>query len=158
MQVICICVKLSLMNNSCPKHLKESKSQLKENGLKVTAARLGLLDVFKHTQKPLTIREISERLQKQEVDQVTLYRNVESLEHLGLVKKISLRDRGAYYELKTANHHHHLVCEVCGKMSDISGCKVTITGPKLLKNTGFAKISDHSLEFFGLCQACAKKA
>jgi Fe2+ or Zn2+ uptake regulation protein len=140
------------------KHIaEESKQLLKNNGLKVTQARLKLLDIFKRGKKPLSIKQIAEQLGDTEADMVTLYRNVESLENLGLIKQMRFNDRQAYYELITENHHHHLVCKSCGKISDVNECSVTIQGPKLLKTHGFAKVTDHSLEFFGICDNCVKK-
>jgi Fur family ferric uptake transcriptional regulator len=137
--------------------IEETKRQLKNNGLKVTQARLKLLDIFKRAKKPLSIKQIAEQLGDTEADIVTLYRNVESLENLGLIKQIRLTDRQSYYELITENHHHHLICKICGKIADVKECDVTMQGPKLLKTHGFAKVTEHSLEFFGVCSSCDKK-
>ncbi len=145
------------MKIDCKQHVRESKAQLKNNGLKITTARLGLLDILKHAKKPLSIKEITKQLGDGGVDPVTLYRNVESLEKLGLLKKVRLNDRQAYYELAATEHHHHLICKQCGKIADIADCKVSISNKDLLKKTGFAKVTDHSLEFFGICKECSKK-
>jgi Fe2+ or Zn2+ uptake regulation protein len=144
------------MKKDCKQHVQESTEQLKKNGLKITTARLGLLDILKHAKKPLSIKEITQQLDDESVDPVTLYRNVESLEKLGLLKKIRLNDRQAYYELTAIKHHHHLICKQCGKIADITDCKVTIANKDLLKKTKFTKITDHSLEFFGICKNCSK--
>ena len=143
------------MNKDCPKHLEESKRQLKTTGLKVTGARLGLLDIFKHAQRPLSIKEISGQLRAASADTATLYRNVQALAGLGLVKEIRLKSRQAYFEL-AGEHHHHLVCERCGKVSDIEMCDIKLP-PATVRQAGFAKVSRHALEFFGLCRACAGK-
>jgi Fur family ferric uptake transcriptional regulator len=139
---------------NCVTHSKTIKQQLKGNKLKATPARLGLLDVFEHVKKPLSVTELAQKLGRLGVDKATLYRNVESLEALGLLKKIHLADRQEYYELAGRHHHHHLVCKICGKVSDVEGCKIISTNKNLLKKSGFAKITDHSLEFFGICNNC----
>ena len=141
------------MNKPCDQHTAESKQQLKTGGLKITTARLDLLDILKHAKKPLSIKDMARRLG--EVDLVTLYRNVECLQNLGIVKQINLKDRQAYYELAGGQHHHHIVCTNCGKLEDIQVQEINLN-KAFLKNHGFAKVTDHSLEFFGLCQSCVK--
>jgi len=143
------------MKKPCEKHLYESKAELKAAGLKITSTRLGLLDVLKHAKKPLSIKEIARGLGKQGADLVTLYRNVESLENLGAVKQINLKGRQSYFELSRGQHHHHLICMRCGKIEDIQIKEINLNGA-FLKKHGFAKITDHSMEFFGLCANCGK--
>ncbi len=139
------------------KHTKQSIAVLQENQLKATSARVELLDIFKHTQKPLSVGDIFKLLKKTGVDKVTLYRNMESLVQLGIIRQVRLKDRQAYYELAAHGHHHHVVCSTCGKIKDMSGCGINFVSKKFLKLSGFAKINEHSLEFFGICTSCAKK-
>jgi Fur family ferric uptake transcriptional regulator len=142
------------MINPCRQHTTQSKRQLKTGGLKITAARLSLLDILKHAKKPLSIKEIAKSLGGP--DLATLYRNIESLMDLRLVKRISLKDRQSYYELADdGRHHHHLVCTNCGRLADVKIPEINLS-KSFLKNHGFAKVTDHSLEFFGLCAKCAK--
>jgi len=138
---------------NCKEHSTQLKEKLRDNKLKATPARLELLDIFEHARRPLAVAELSEKLP--ESDRATLYRNVEVLEQLGLLKQIRFKDRQVYYEVED-KHHHHIVCTNCGKIADISHCKLDTTGKSVLKHTGFAEIDDHSLEFYGLCAACAK--
>lgn len=116
-----------------------------------------LLDIFKHAKKPLSVNEIFAMLKNHKADKVTLYRNVESLAKVGVLKQIRLKDRQAYYELIERNHHHHLICKQCGKIKDISNCNLDDLNKKVLSMTGFSTITEHSLEFFGICASCAKK-
>jgi Fur family transcriptional regulator, ferric uptake regulator len=164
MQLICTCQALAFIstfaiitgmkNNLAVKNLKD---KLKTHKLKSTSARLALLDIFEHNKKPLSVKGLAEKLDSTGVDTVTLYRNVESLENAGLLKRIFIDNKQAYYELESQEHHHHLICKVCGKISDITGCSATISNKNLLKINGFAKVTGHSLEFFGVCNNCIKK-
>src|SRR6185295_9472199 len=121
-----------MINSPCIQHANESKTQLKAGGLKVTPARLSLLDLFKHAEKPLSVKEIAAQLQNSDIDPVTLYRNVESLEQLGIIRQLRLQDRQAHYEIAD-DHHHHLICKICGKIVDVEGCKITINDKNFLK-------------------------
>jgi Fe2+ or Zn2+ uptake regulation protein len=140
------------MNKICPQHTTESKQQLKTSGLKITSARLDLLDILKHAKAPLSIKEIAKRIGSN-VDLVTLYRNIQSLQTLGAVKQINLKDKQAYFELTDAEHHHHITCVNCGKIVDVKLPEPALNN-SVIKKLGFAKIIDHSLEFFGICNKC----
>lgn len=142
---------------NCTQHTKQSAILLKSSNLKSTGARLALLDIFKHAKKPLSVSEIFALLKQDKTDKVTLYRNVEALAELGILKQIRLKDRQAYYELVEQKHHHHLICKQCGKIKDIATCNLDTVKKTVLKTTGFASISEHSLEFFGICASCAKR-
>ena len=145
-----------MIKTDCKEHTAESKIQLKACGLKITSARLSLLDIFQHSTKPLSVREIASQLKNSDVDPVTLYRNVESLEQLGIIRQLRLQDRQAHYEMAD-DHHHHLVCKICGKIKDVEGCKITVADKNFLKKNDFAKMTGHSLEFFGICNSCNEK-
>lgn len=134
--------------------IKHFKTLLKENGLKITPARLFILGILLHSKKPLSIIDIAKKLNTKSVDTATLYRNAEALESLGLLKKILIDNKRAYYELNSPDHHHHLICKNCGKIRDVKNCNLTISEKELLNATGFSKITDHSLEFFGVCNQC----
>lgn len=143
---------------SCKIHTDNHTQTLRGNQLKATPARLGLLDLFVHAKKPLSVKDLEGLANKKgSVDRVTLYRNVEQLEKLGLIRKIHLQGREALYETIESDHHHHMVCKSCGIVKDVDSCGVEKFEIALLKATGFASVLDHSLEFFGLCKSCAKK-
>lgn len=141
----------------CDQHTKQSVAVLQENQLKATSARVELLDIFKHTHKPISVNDLFKSLKKLGIDKVTLYRNMESLVKVGVIRQVRLKDRQAYYEIASHGHHHHVVCTSCGKIKDMSGCGINIVNKKFLKIAGFSRINEHSLEFFGICASCAKK-
>ncbi len=144
------------MQKDCKVHALESKAQLKSGGLKITPARLAVLDVFKHAKKPLSVKELAKLLTGPDPDIVTLYRNLEVLEKLGLLQPIQLQDQQVRYEL-AGDHHHHLVCEVCGKVVDVKDCDFGSLPKGVIKKSGFATVNRHSLEFFGTCSNCAHR-
>lgn len=138
---------------NCKEHTPTITSTLRGNKMKATQSRIQLLDVFEHAKKPLSVAELVAKIPSS--DRATLYRNVESLEQSGILKQVRFKDRQAYYEIESS-HHHHIICTNCGRISDITHCKISISGKNLLKDTGFAEVKDHSLEFYGLCDKCIK--
>jgi Fur family ferric uptake transcriptional regulator len=88
------------------------------------------------------------------VDLVTVYRTMDVLKQLGLVKPVTLRKGETLYELVEAGgHHHHVVCRECGDVSHIESCPLKSVKALVERTTGF-RIDDHAMEFFGLCAQC----
>lgn len=134
---------------------------LKKAGLKVTPARLAILKIFLAEEKPLKAEDVFSRLKNKKVDQATVYRNLDSFEKKGIIKKVDLRKDSTYFELPT-RHHHHIVCTGCGTVEDFSvpagksGCWADEVSKKALRNSKkFKRIQDHSLELFGACKECS---
>ena len=85
----------------------------------------------------------------------TVYRVLDSFLTAGLVKKLELHEGKYRYELSSLKHHHHLVCQNCGKIEDIADCSLEVQEEKITKDSKFL-IKYHSLEFYGLCKICQK--
>ncbi len=143
---------------NCQKHAGKITDGLRQKKIKVTPARLRLLDIFEHAKTPLDASEVMTALGDQGTNLSTVYRNLESLAELGLLKRLSLRSRQAYYELSdnfsSKCHHHHLICSSCSKIVEIIDCHVKSPSAATISQVGFSEINDHSLEFFGLCRSC----
>jgi len=73
----------------------------------------------------------------------------------GLLKPIQLNEGKYRYELASISDHHHLVCESCGNIEDISDCSIDLLEKDIETKKEF-KVTSHSLEFFGICANCQK--
>jgi len=131
---------------------------LRKSGHKATVPRLAILAIFKKNRKPMSAQEIINALPA-DFDQATVYRTVKSLNAKGVLRQIDLRHNHAHYELADLDDHHHLVCLRCGRIEDVEHCGVEAMQAAMLRNTRhFAEIKTHTLEFYGICKACAKKS
>lgn len=135
---------------------QSSHNLLTKAGLKVTAPRVAILNTLINAAAPLTAQEIHQKLVSAKIDQATVYRNLETLTSLKILRPVNFRHDHNHYEL-ASHHHHHAICEGCGKVSDISSCDLTGWDKQVKKISGFAEINQHALEFFGLCKTCAKQ-
>lgn len=89
--------------------------QLRAAGVKVTSARVRVLEALGATDQPVCHAELETRLG---IDRVTLYRVLDSLVACGLAAR-SLDDRGVFRFASTAAHrrhvgHAHFRCTGCG--------------------------------------------
>ncbi|MBI3115321.1 MAG: transcriptional repressor [Candidatus Kerfeldbacteria bacterium] len=129
---------------------------LRRAKLKVTPTRVALLRILASAKHPLSIAKIARAL-RQSADRVTLYRALDALAKAGIVRRIDLQHGHAHYEL-AQDDHHHLVCTSCGRTASIRLPHRLTVSPVTLRRTGFARVTRHALEFFGLCRSCAATA
>lgn len=85
----------------------------------------------------------------------TVYRTLELLEELGLVTHTHLGHGPPTYHAATDDDHVHLVCRVCGTVSETAPGLVDGVVTELLKTEGFRADVGH-LAIFGTCRACAE--
>ncbi|MDR3547702.1 MAG: Fur family transcriptional regulator [Candidatus Pacebacteria bacterium] len=141
---------------------KESYAALlRTHGLKATPQRVQVLGLLASARKPVSISELQKKAEKsnEALDSVTLYRSLEMLVENSLARPVDLRHGHTDYELTAGReHHHHIVCVKCGAIEDFEWCPEPDLEKKILRNTkSFAKLTDHSLEFFGVCKKCITK-
>lgn len=133
------------------------REQLAERNLKVTKPRLAVLQVLHSATTPVDVQDIQTAL-KLAIDQVTVYRILQSFVTAGLIRKVNLRHGHSDYEIVSASDHHHLVCLKCGLIEDFEGCHADQLAKIALKNSRhFKQIQDHALELFGYCKTCEVK-
>ncbi|MCW5558680.1 MAG: transcriptional repressor [Verrucomicrobiae bacterium] len=156
------------MTDPCPPHahrhrlvptpLGDLTAALRRHDRKITAPRQAILDVLRRHQHPLSNREIHAALGKQSCDLATVYRNLHTLEAMGLVRRFDLGDGTARFELIAEGedgHHHHLVCTRCSLIVEVDDCFPPELEQALAQRHGFTGIT-HRLEFFGTCRRCAE--
>lgn len=97
----------------------DCKEELRTAGSKATPGRVALLGVLEREHKPLTVKEMQNKLRT--LNPVTLYRALEALVIAGLVRR-GFSERGAHFEYAGKPHHHHLVCTDCGFNKECQTC------------------------------------
>jgi len=136
-------------------------------GYRITLGREAILGVLATADKHLSAEDIYMRVHPRypQIGLTTVYRTLDILAEMGLVCKHDFGDGRARYELgqgPDSNHHHHLVCTGCNRVIDYTDfIKDEV---ELLKRTekGLSKkydfkITNHEIQFFGLCAKCAGK-
>ena len=120
---------------------------LKQNGYKLTGNRKLVLEVMLKNRRPLTLSDVQKLCVN--IDFATIYRIVNLFNELDIVHEVKLFDKQQYYEIMKDDHHHHVVCQSCGKIDRVDLC---IT-KKVSKLTNYT-ITNHIMEFKGICPAC----
>lgn len=138
--------------------LSSLTGRLRRGACKITGPRAAILDILRHHPHPLTNKEILAELPTGECDLVTIYRAMQLLEKLGMVKRFDFGDGAARFELVAEGedgHHHHLVCTQCASVVKIEECFPAEIEQRIASKNHFQSVT-HRLEFFGVCPDCQK--
>ena len=132
------------------------KDELKENNLRVTNKRLGILNIISGSDKPLTAAEIYDELKKEyeNIRLSTIYRNLNLLSENKILSsfELSLEQKEKYYEIKSSKkHHHHLVCVNCEKITPLKCPHKYI---KEIEEESNYLLLNHHIKLYGLCDSC----
>lgn len=90
-----------------------------------------------------------------EVGRASVYRALDQLEELGLIKRIELTPGVAAFERVElgGHHHHHAVCRNCGRTEAFEDKALERDISRLAKQASF-KITEHDVVLRGLCPRC----
>lgn len=127
---------------------------LKNFKLKVTPARVSVLSACVHASSPQTVAEVAIAV-SDHIHLSTIYRTLESFVELGILTRIDFQEGYFRYEY-VHDHHHHIVCESCGKISEIQDQSLESLANELSEKAGFTLLK-HNIELFGHCHKCQKK-
>lgn len=142
--------------------LKMLLDNIKNHGYKLTPQRREILKTLvKSKGKHLSCDEIYENVRTQcpEIGIATVYRTLQILESTENINRLNLDDGCIRYELdlnEETHNHHHLICKLCGSVSEVRVDLLENLENNIEKNYGF-KILDHDLKFFGICNKCKGK-
>ena len=131
----------------------DEKEILREHGLKATPARVETLRYLSSLNAPISAEDLFEKLRHNGLDLSTLYRTLNSLSSVGLVKKEVGAKKENLFSLEREEECHLLVCLRCGKKIPLEGCPYHEVNESIEEKTGF-KVLDHNTEIYGICPDC----
>ncbi|HEY8990910.1 MAG TPA: transcriptional repressor [Luteolibacter sp.] len=135
----------------------EMIARCRDVGLRRTKALEELIATLLESDRPMTLAELagSERLVSQ-CDKATVFRLLQRLADKGLVRRLGLHERAAYFTLLVPGRHQdYLICTECGSIEPVQApCPVHELEEEIRRKTGFKGLY-HELEFFGICPKCA---
>jgi Fur family transcriptional regulator, stress-responsive regulator len=129
--------------------------ELRGAGLRVTAARVALLETVRHGDY-LDVEAIAAGVRDRvgHVSVQAVYDALHALTAAGLVRRIEPDGSPARFEGRVSDNHHHVVCRSCGAVADVD-C-ATGEAPCLTASDdhGFS-IDEAQVIYWGLCPACS---
>jgi len=90
-----------------------------------------------------------------DADELTVYRNLKLFKDQGLVEERHFAEGHHHYEPKAVGEHHHLVCSICGEITEfVSPLTKQMKRQVELKNSFV--ITDVEIRMKGYCSRCRK--
>lgn len=116
---------------------------IKDKNIKLTTARVRLLQILKEANRPLCYEEIKKDIS---MDKATFYRNISKFEEEGILNAFESNDKKRYFELKL-KPHAHFVCVECNKVECIKDVDIALPGYEI-----------NNVIINGKCHACFASA
>ena len=132
-------------------------SRLRESSGRSGSARRAVVELLGRQGCCLSAQEIHDRLRAAgpQVGIASVYRALEGLDGLGLVQRVDLGDGVARFEPAhpDGDHHHHLVCDDCGKVEPFEDATLEATIERVADGRGYA-VAAHDVVLRGACEDC----
>lgn len=129
-------------------------------GLRRTAQRDLILEVFLRTEEHLSSEDLYDLVKKEDptVGQTTVYRTLKLLTEAGLAREVRFGDGRTHYEHHYNHEHHdHMICTECSKIIEFFSPELEAMQDEIASQYNF-KITQHSLRLLGLCEDCQAAA
>jgi Fe2+ or Zn2+ uptake regulation protein len=162
--------------------MAQARELLRARGLRMTTPRLAVLTALLDKHRPTTAQELISAVEEQakkaqgearealpsegrsrprrspQIDQVTVYRTLNTLVDEGIAQAVGTTDRGRRFEVHACEgcrvDHPHLQCRRCGTLE----CMEQGLLPALLVPTevGGFLVDEAKLYLYGVCASCRK--
>ena len=140
--------------------LEAFRAFLRDHSLPVTAQRLAIADVVLGTEGHLSAEDVASQLKARGANAgtATIYRTLEVMVRSGLVVERDFGEGFKRYEAaRGIPHHEHLLCTVCGRVTEFRDERLERMTTLLAEAHDFSR-QRHRLVIYGLCGDCRRGA
>jgi Fur family ferric uptake transcriptional regulator len=150
---------MTVAPHSPPLHAEDIEAAaalLRDRGMRLSAARRLVLEALFAAERPVTADEIAEGLggALPPTDVASVYRNLETLETVGLVRHVHLGHGPGLYALAGERDREYLTCERCGAYEVLEPEALDEVRDLVRRRFGFEARFTH-FPIVGLCSHCA---
>ena len=136
---------------------ESAREQLTAHGYKAGGARMAVVELLGSEGGCLEAEEVAGRLRElgKTVGTASVYRALALLAELRLLHKVALPGAPARFELilPHGEHHHHIVCDRCGRTAAFSDDELETAVAAISRRTAF-EVQAHDVTLHGLCEDC----
>ena len=131
------------------------QAMLADAGLRATRQRSAIVRAMQREGRPITAQSLHARLARSGNGPglATIYRTLQAIAQAGYARTFPAGEGEISYKLCDPGHHHHLICERCGRVVEIPSCEIEGWAASAAKRRGFS-VSSHQADIFGLCADC----
>jgi Fur family transcriptional regulator, ferric uptake regulator len=132
---------------------------LRSQGMRISAARRLVLEALYAAEAPISAEQIADGLSGRlpRSDLASVYRNLDTLEQLGLVRHCHLGHGPGLYLPTGRSAHEYLVCDSCNAVSSVESAQMDAVRALIRAHFGYEAHFSH-FPILGLCADCAREA
>jgi Fur family peroxide stress response transcriptional regulator len=126
----------------------------RRRGLALTIQRRAVFEELAERRDHPTADQVYDAVQPRlpGLSRATVYRVLDTLVLQGFARRVQ-HAAGAVRFDPVTERHHHLVCDRCGRLSDLDDSAVKPVRLPDARGTGF-RVDDYTISFSGLCSRC----
>lgn len=130
-------------------------TRLHQIGCRLTAPRQAVIATLQQARRPLSPQEIYDQARQiyQRLGLVTVYRTLERLEQVELVRRVSLGGKGLAYLSAQSETDVILLCRLCGHVEQIHEQTLELLLQHLGQKLGY-QVAHQPVEITGTCSEC----
>jgi Fur family ferric uptake transcriptional regulator len=140
---------------------EHTEAALRDAGHRSGSGRRAVIEVLARHACLMTAGDIHDELRRERrrIGFATVYRALETLTDLGLVRRVEPGTGSAAYEPvdPSGAHHHHVVCDRCGEVTAFSDEALERSIEELARRLG-RPIDSHEVVLRGSCPDCRASA
>lgn len=133
-------------------------TRLQGAGLRKSAARRAVVEALAVHDCAVTALELEDELRRRQgrIGRASVYRALEQMEQLGLVRRLEVVRGTAGYERvePSGHHHHHAICRDCGRMVPFEDDTLERAIHELSDSISF-EVTEHDVVLRGRCDRCS---
>ena len=137
-----------------------AQRELEREGYRLSAPRSAVVEALADLGCSVTAKEIADSLhgRGQDIGVASIYRTLELLDNLRLTRRVDAAEGVARYEPvePSGEHHHHIVCDVCGQVSPFEDPGLERAIERLAGRVDYA-IDTHDVTLRGECPTCRSR-
>lgn len=132
--------------------LASAVGTIRARGLRVSTTRRLILEALFAQERPLSAEALAGRLPHGDIGSV--YRNLEQLEAIGLVRHVHLGHGPGLYALATGTEVEFVTCEACGAFEAVDPARLDAARAAIERELGYRARFTH-FPVVGVCAGCA---
>ena len=133
-------------------------NDLREAGYRLTEPRRAVAELLAGRTGHFTAGDLLAEAQARDLDigRATVFRALDLFTDLRVLERIDLPTGDhAYVPCLPEGHHHHVICQRCGQVTDVPDLGLGRSLEAMERSTGW-RVDRHRLELYGYCPTCQK--
>lgn len=130
----------------------QAAQALRESGLRLSTPRRLVLEALFAADGPVAASDLARELA---IDESSVYRNLEVLEHHGLIRHVHLGHSAGLYTLVSEDDVEYLYCERCAKVVTATPGRLDPVRERIREEFGFTARFAH-FPIVGVCEECSE--